>query len=66
VRKPQSVKQTEKRQSDRYLTIFRQIPDAVMIVDKEDRGEQLNDAASELLRGLPGPDTASPGKRDWQ
>ena len=58
----QSVKQTTKRQGDRYLTIFEQIPDPLIILDKENWIEQLNDAASELLRGLPGSDTGSAGK----
>ena len=48
--------------TSRTRTIFAQIPDPVIILDKENRIEQLNDAASKLLRGLHGSDTASTGK----
>ena len=55
VRTSQPVKQTTKRQSDRYLTVFGQIPDPAIILDKENRSEQLNDAASEMLAGEEAP-----------
>jgi hypothetical protein len=48
--------------TSRATTILKQIPDPVIILDKANLIEQLNDAASELLRGLPGSDTPSAGK----